>query len=190
MLVSAKEKLQVQNRRVTTDFTLPLPLPLSTRTSGAEALMLWKRMPASSQRMSYSRSLAPPLTEQDLCEPKFSLLVEKVWSSLDYNAVDEVRRAWWRIAVFDGQMWKHFEALQGKEESEKPRKPFLKYLFLPVDEVRRVWWRIVVFDGQMWEHFEVLQGEEESEKPRKPFLKCRFLLRRNLAVHKDKWCRG
>jgi hypothetical protein len=27
-------------------------------------------------------------------------------------------------------MWKHFEALQGKEESEKPRKPFLKYLFL------------------------------------------------------------
>ena len=41
--------------------------------------------------MGYSRSQAPPLTEQDLCKPKFSLLVEKVRSSLDYNAVDEVR---------------------------------------------------------------------------------------------------
>jgi hypothetical protein len=77
-------------------------------------------------------------------------------------------------------------SLPRKEESEKPRKAFLKYLFLPVDEVRRVWWRIVVFDGQMWKHFEVFQGEEESEKPRKPVLKCRFLLRRNLVVHKDK----
>ena len=46
------------------------------------------------------------------------------------------------------------------------------------------------FDGQMWKHFDSPRGKEESEKPRKPFLKCRFLLRRNLAVHKDKWCRG
>ena len=55
--------------------------------------------------MGLSQSLTTPLTEQDLCEPKFSLLVEKVWSSLDYNAVDEVRCAWWRIAVF----WDDFE---------------------------------------------------------------------------------
>ena len=32
--------------------------------------------------MGYSRSQAPPMTEQDLCKPKFSLLVEKVRSSL------------------------------------------------------------------------------------------------------------
>ena len=79
--------------------------------------MMWKRMPASSQRMGYSRSQAPPLTEQDLCKPKFSLLVEKVRSSLDYNAVDEVRHAWWRITVFDGRLWKHFEAFQGKKKA-------------------------------------------------------------------------
>jgi hypothetical protein len=42
-------------------------------------------MPTSSQRMGHSRSLTHPLTEQDLYEPKFSLLVEKVWSSLDYK---------------------------------------------------------------------------------------------------------
>jgi hypothetical protein len=40
-------------------------------------------------------------------------------------------------SLFDGEMWKHFEALQGNEESERPRRSFLKYLFLPVDEVRR-----------------------------------------------------